>query len=103
MSDTDMSDPEMSDTDTDTDTPDTDTADSNSGDAEIGYADALAELEDILDQLDDDDIDVDVLSSRVERAAELIRFCRGRIRHAQMSVEEIVADLDELADTGDVE
>lgn len=76
------------------DTPDT---------ADLGYAEALAELEDILEQLDDDDIDVDVLSGRVERAAELIRFCRGRIRHAQMSVEEIVADLDELADDGEQE
>jgi len=64
----------------------------------MGYADALEELEDILDQLEDDGVDVDVLSSKVERAAELIRLCRGRIRAAQLSVEEIVADLDELAD-----
>ena len=65
--------------------------------SELGYAEALAELEEILDQLDDDALDVDVLSSQVERAAELIRFCRGRIREAQLSVEEIVADLDALA------
>ncbi len=65
---------------------------------ELGYAAALQELEDILDQLEDDDIDVDVLSSKVERAAELIRLCRSRIRAAQVSVEEIVADLDELAE-----
>lgn len=61
---------------------------------DLGYADALAELEEILDQLEDDAIDVDVLSAKVERAAELIRLCRGRIRDAQLSVEEIVADLD---------
>ncbi len=67
-------------------------------DPEPGYAEALAELEEILGQLEDDDIDVDVLSSKVERAAELIRLCRGRIRAAQLSVEEIVADLDDLAD-----
>jgi exodeoxyribonuclease VII small subunit len=65
---------------------------------ELGYATALAELEEILDQLEDDDIDVDVLSSKVERAAELIRLCRGRIRAAQISVEEIVSELDDLAD-----
>lgn len=67
---------------------------------EMGYAAALHELEDILDQLEDDDLDVDVLSSKVERAAELIKLCRSRIRAAQVSVEEIVADLDELAETG---
>lgn len=68
---------------------------------DLGYADALAELEEILDQLEDDAIDVDVLSAKVERAAELIRLCRGRIRDAQLSVEEIVADLDELVEQAD--
>ena len=65
---------------------------------ELGYADALSELEEILDQLEDDDIDVDVLSTKVERAAVLIRLCRGRIRDAQVSVEEIVSELEDLAD-----
>ena len=73
----------------------------SSAEQEIGYAAALAELEEILEQLEDDDIDVDVLSSKVERAAELIRLCRGRIRTAQLSVEEIVADLDDLVDEPD--
>lgn len=70
----------------------------NAPDDDLGYADALAELEAILDQLEDDDVDVDVLSSKVERAAVLIRLCRGRIRAAQLRVEEIVADLDDLTD-----
>lgn len=68
---------------------------------EPGYAAALTELEDILDQLEDDDIDVDVLSTKVARAAELIRLCRSRIRAAQLSVEEIVAELDDLAEPDD--
>lgn len=68
-------------------------------DDELGYAAALSELEEILDQLEDDNIDVDVLSTKVERAAELIRLCRSRIRAAQVSVEEIVAELDDLDNT----
>lgn len=76
-------------------TPDHDTHADGAG--EQGYAEALAELEEILAQLEDDDVDVDVLGARVGRAAELIRLCRGRIRAAQMSVEEIVAELDSLA------
>lgn len=73
------------------------TPDDSSGD-DIGYADAMAELEEILDALDDDGLDVDVLSARVERAAELIRFCRSRIDSARLSVERIVAELDELSE-----
>lgn len=59
-----------------------------------GYATAIAELESILDELEGDELDVDVLSTRVARAAELIRFCRGRIDAAELEVEHIVADLD---------
>jgi len=62
---------------------------------ELGYAQALAELEEILDALEDDTVDVDRLATQVQRAAELIRICRGRIRDARVDVEQIVADLEE--------
>lgn len=60
---------------------------------DLGYAAAIDELEQILAELDDDDLDVDVLAGRVERAAVLINLCRGRIRDAQLKVERVVADL----------
>ena len=70
-------------------------------DAEIGYADAMAELESILDDLEDDDDDVDVLASRVERASTLITLCRDRIGAARVQVERVVASLDDAAPTPD--
>ena len=62
--------------------------------SEIGYADAMAELDAILAELDDDGIDIDVLSERVERAAELISVCRSRISAAQERVSGIVDNLE---------
>jgi exodeoxyribonuclease VII small subunit len=67
---------------------------------EIGYGEALAELEGILDELDGDEVDVDVLGSRVRRAAELLRLCRDRIASARFDVEQVVAELE--AETADV-
>ena len=61
---------------------------------EIGYADAVAELDDILAQLDDDGIDIEVLSEPAERAAHLITVCRGRISAAQQRVAGIVETLE---------
>lgn len=58
------------------------------------YAEAMAELDAILRALEDDDLDVDALASRVARAAELLRWCRSRISDTKMQVETIVADLD---------
>ena len=58
-----------------------------------GYAEALAELEAILAELERSDVDVDVLAERVKRAVELIGFCRARIGNARVQIEQVVADL----------
>jgi len=64
---------------------------------EIGYGDAMRELDDILEELERDDLDVDVLAARVQRASELIQLCRGRIARAQADVDRVVTDLESLA------
>lgn len=58
-----------------------------------GYAAALAELEQILAELDRADVDVDVLAAKVRRAADLIAFCRDRIGAARLQIEQVVGDL----------
>ncbi len=60
----------------------------------IGYAEALAELDLILRELDADDVDVDLLADRVERAQVLITLCRERIVKAQVRVDEIMSGED---------
>jgi exodeoxyribonuclease VII small subunit len=65
-----------------------------SGGEQLGYAEALAELESILNELDDDQLDVDALAERVERAAHLVQLCRERVAGARLAVEEVVTDLD---------
>jgi len=59
-----------------------------------GYAEAMAELEEILEELEGDQLDVDVLAERVRRASELIKSCRTRIARAQADVDTIVTDLE---------
>jgi exodeoxyribonuclease VII small subunit len=63
--------------------------------AELGYAEAIAELEEILETLDRDDVDVDQLSEHVQRAAELIELCRERISSAKLRIEEVVGALED--------
>ena len=64
------------------------------GDSEPGYAAAMAELEQILEELEGEDPDVDVLADRVERAATLIEVCRRRIANASVQVERVVTALE---------
>jgi exodeoxyribonuclease VII small subunit len=56
----------------------------------------MRELDDILEELERDDLDVDVLAAKVQRASELIQLCRGRIARAQADVDKVVTDLEAL-------
>lgn len=66
--------------------------------SELGYAEALRELEGIVAELEGEAVDVDHLSHRVRRAAELVRMLRGRIGDARMEVTRVLADLDAATD-----
>jgi exodeoxyribonuclease VII small subunit len=70
-----------------------------------GYAEAMREVESILSELDSPSVDVDVLSTKVERASFLINWCNERIATAQMTVDALVADLgfDDESDDEDFE
>ena len=59
-----------------------------------GFADAMAELDTILEEIEADDVDVDRLSAQVSRAADLIALCRDRIAGTRVEVERVVATLE---------
>jgi exodeoxyribonuclease VII small subunit len=58
-----------------------------------GYAEAMREVEIILGELDSNNVDVDVLATKVQRASYLISWCKDRIAAAQLTVDTLVADL----------
>ena len=62
------------------------------------YREAIEELETILHALETDAVDVDDLTTRVERSAELIRLCRHKLRHAEASLDRVFDTLDETED-----
>ncbi|MEL6181688.1 MAG: exodeoxyribonuclease VII small subunit [Myxococcota bacterium] len=57
------------------------------------YAEAMRELKTILEGIENEAIDLDELGVQVERAAELIRLCRGRIQHTEMRVRQVLTEL----------
>lgn len=61
-------------------------------DEPASYAEAEQELAAILQELDGAMIDVDVLTARVRRARELIQWCRDRVRAAELTVTELLAE-----------
>lgn len=80
----------MADAKSDTTTDDTGTDD---GEA-ISFSDALDELNTIVAQLEAEEVDVDVMTQNVERAAFLVGLCRDRLDATRYKVEEIIGGLD---------
>ena len=60
----------------------------------VGYGAALEELREILSELESENVDVDLLASRVERAGTLISLCQERLTAAELQVERVVDALD---------
>ena len=69
---------------------------------EPSYAEASAELERILQDIESCEIDLDVLADKVERAAELLALCRRKLAATETKVKKVTADLAAAmdADTG---
>ncbi len=64
---------------------------------ELGFAGCLDELDSIVRGLETDTIDVDHLSASVERAAELVEWCRNCLGDTRTRLDEVLPRL-ELAD-----
>ncbi len=68
---------------------------SSEADSEMNYGEALEELNEILDAIEDDRFDLDELGDKVGRAASLIRMCRKKIDATELQIQSIIEDLDE--------
>ncbi|MGM0558004.1 MAG: exodeoxyribonuclease VII small subunit [Myxococcota bacterium] len=68
---------------------------------DVKYSEAVNELEGLLEEIDSEDVDLDDLAVKVERASELIRVCRDKIENTEMQVRTIIEDLEgEQGDEG---
>lgn len=62
---------------------------------EKNYAEAFAELQQIVADIEGGEISVDELSSKVKRAAELIKICKKKLSSTEEDVNSILKELEE--------
>lgn len=65
---------------------------------ELSYAQAAAELDGIIEELDHGLVDVDLLEQRFRRAVEIVEELDRRIRSAKERVDALIPRLDAIAD-----
>ena len=59
------------------------------------YRDAINEIEKIISEIENETIDVDVLTEKVRRAAELIKFCKAKLTKTEREVDKVLEEFEE--------
>ena len=53
------------------------------------YREATQELEEILRAIENDSVDVDELTLKVQRSSKLIQLCREKLRSAEKAIDQV--------------
>lgn len=61
---------------------------------EITYQVAIEEIETILKEIEDQDIDIDQLGSKLKRVNELVKICKKKLYTAEKEVEKIIGEME---------
>ena len=67
-------------------------------DNNLTYQQALEELTDIVEQLENESIPIDELAEKVKRASILINYCQSRLTATDSEVKKIISQLENKAD-----
>jgi exodeoxyribonuclease VII small subunit len=59
------------------------------------YKEAVAEIEEILEKIEQEELDVDELSEKVKRVSFLIRYCKEKLHKTNAEVENILREMEE--------
>lgn len=63
------------------------------------YTEAVLQIEEILDQIENGELDVDQLAEKVKQASELLKICRGKLFDTEKEIDRILKDMDEPEET----
>ena len=59
--------------------------------ANIKYEEAIRQIEEIVDRLENDDIDIDTLGPELKKAQKLIKMCKDKLTKTEEEVKKILA------------
>ena len=56
------------------------------------YAEAMARLEAIVNQIDKNELDIDQLADKIKEANGIVAFCKEKLTRAEQDVEKMLSD-----------
>jgi exodeoxyribonuclease VII small subunit len=61
----------------------------------ISYNEAMTEIEEILDKIENEELDVDELAEKVKRVAVLLKICREKLLKTNEQVEQVLKEMED--------
>ncbi|NLB26121.1 MAG: exodeoxyribonuclease VII small subunit [Bacteroidales bacterium] len=61
----------------------------------ISYKEAVTEIEEILNKIEQEEFDVDELTEKVKRVSTLLKICKEKLMKTNEQVEQILKEMDE--------
>lgn len=59
---------------------------------ELSYAQAMAQIEEIVRAMNENTLDVDTLGTQVEKATKLITLCKDKLQKAQHQIDTVLGE-----------
>ncbi|MFN4763423.1 exodeoxyribonuclease VII small subunit [Gillisia sp. Q332] len=60
---------------------------------EINYTDAHKELQEIVSEMENSEISIDVLDTKIKRASELLKICKDKLFKTEKNVQDILEEI----------
>ena len=64
------------------------------GKKDIKYGDAIKEIEEILNKIENEELDVDDLTTKVQRVSELLSICKKKLHNTEVEIEKILKEIE---------
>lgn len=65
------------------------------GKVQISYAEAIKQVEEILEKIEKEELDVDELSANVKKAADLLKICKAKLHDTEEEIQKILDEMNQ--------
>lgn len=62
---------------------------------ELNYSEAVIEIEEILQSIENDELDIDVLSEKIKQVSELVKYCKKKLKQTESDIQQIIEEIED--------
>lgn len=59
---------------------------------EIKYEEAVAQLEEIVEKMENNELDIDQLSEQLKRAKDLVKLCKAKLTKTDEEIKKLLSE-----------